>query len=206
MASSALPETLAIATVSNIFLSCGNGSPSSATREARSAISFNPPPAGSKPTPASTRADVTLKRGDRACAVHLEFAAAAKRHAAHRGNDRNQRILDPHAGRLEICDHRFELAILPALSRASAPLRSAPAENGSPVCQSTRALSWRSDSSTARCTPSSTASLTVFILVLNETMPTSSPRCHRRTPSFSHRVVPVSNFSPISGSGKSWRL
>ncbi len=33
----------------------------------------------------------------------------------------------------------------------------------------------------------------------------SSPSVHRRTPSFSHTVLPWSNFSPSSGSGNSWR-
>ena len=91
---------------------------------------------------------------------------------------------------------------LPACSRPMAPLRSAPAEKGSPLCHSTRPLKPFSASSTQRCSPSSTASLTVFILVLKEATATSSPRCHRRTPSFSQTVLPGSNFSPSSGSGK----
>ena len=95
---------------------------------------------------------------------------------------------------------------LPSFSRPSAPFRSAPAENGSPVCQITTALSFSSASLIACWMPSSTWSLTVFILVLNEMMPTpSSPSVHRRMPSFSHTVVPVSNFSPRIGSGNSWR-
>ena len=49
-------ETFAIATVSNAGLSCANTSPPAPPRcEARTANSFSPPPAGSRPTPASTR-------------------------------------------------------------------------------------------------------------------------------------------------------
>src|SRR5690606_34840748 len=55
-ASTAEVETLAMATVSKVFFSSANTSPPGpAACEARTAISFSPPPAGSRPTPASTR-------------------------------------------------------------------------------------------------------------------------------------------------------
>ena len=204
LASSALPETFAIATVSNMRLISGNGSPSAARCDGAHR-DFLEAAAGRQQADAGfDQADVALERRDRARAVHLEFAAAAERHAAHRGDDRHQRILEALAGLLEVRDHRFELVDLAGLERASAPFRSAPAENGSPVCQITSALRFFSASSIARCTPSSTASLTVFILVLNETMPMRRRRgatgARRRFPRPSS---PVSNFSPISGSGKS---
>src|SRR5207342_2214058 len=55
-ASNAEVDTLPIATLSNAVLSWANTSPPGpAASDARSASSFRPPPAGNKPTPASTR-------------------------------------------------------------------------------------------------------------------------------------------------------
>ena len=94
----------------------------------------------------------------------------------------------------------------PTAGLSSAPDKSAPAENGSLVCHTTRPLKPRSARATASCTPSITASLTVCILVLKLTTATSSPSCHMRRPSFSNTVSPWAKFSPSSGSGKRWRL
>ena len=68
------------------------------------------------------KADVAFQRGHSACRMHLELAAAAKGHAAHGGNHRHQRILDAHAGRLEIGDHGFELGNLAVLDQAERAL------------------------------------------------------------------------------------
>ena len=95
---------------------------------------------------------------------------------------------------------------LPACKRPSAPAKSAPAENGSFGCQITMPLNFDSAMPIASCRPSSTASLTVCILVLKLATATSSPSVHRRMPSFSNTVSPGAKRSPSSGSGKRWRL
>ena len=50
--------------------------------------------------------------------MHLEFAAAAERQAADRGDDRHERILDALAGRLEVRDHGFEALDIAGLQQA----------------------------------------------------------------------------------------
>ncbi len=121
LASSALAETFAMATVSNTFFSDSNGS-SGFSCAARTASSFGPPPAGSRPTPASTETDVAFQRRDGARRMHLEFAATTEGEAAHGRHDGHQRILDAHAGGLEVRHHRLELGELARLQQAERTL------------------------------------------------------------------------------------
>ena len=89
----------------------------------------------------------------------------------------------------------------PALIAGSMAARLAPSENGSFVCQMTSPAQSRSASSTARSTPSSTSSPIACCLLLNDTIATSSPRCHIRTASVSKIVVPVAAFRRAPGRG-----
>ena len=93
----------------------------------------------------------------------------------------------------------------PACTAGVTDDRLAPSENGSLVCHSTSAAQSRSARSTAASMPSRTSSPMVFCLLLNDTMPMSSPRCHIRTAGVSMIVVPVGQRSPSTGSGKCCR-
>ena len=111
-----------------------------------------------------------------------------------------------HRRLLELGDDAFDHATTgPPAPPASTDDRLAPSENGSLVCHSTSAAQSRSARSTAASMPSSTSSPMVFCLLLNDTMPTSSPRCHIRTAGVSKIVVPVGQRSPSTGSGKCCR-
>jgi hypothetical protein len=82
-------------------------------RQADPRRDFLQPAAGGQQADASLdQPDVALQREHRARRVHLELAAAAQRHAAHRRDHGHQRVLDAHRGRLEIGDHRAELVHL----------------------------------------------------------------------------------------------
>ena len=114
--------------------------------------------------------DVAFEVRNRARRMHLEFAAAAQRQAAHRGDHRHQRILDALAGRLEVGDHRVRSRRRrrPAAGRARrpGPRRRRTALS---VCQITMPRKSRSAiRRRACCNPSSTSSLTVCSLVLND--------------------------------------
>ncbi len=82
------------------------------------ASSLRPPPRRQQADASLDQADVAFQRGHRACAVHLQFAAAAECQAAHCSDHRHERIFHAQTGRLEVRDHRLQSRNLAALHEA----------------------------------------------------------------------------------------
>ena len=127
--------------------------------------------------------DVRLERGDRAVAVQDEFARAAERHAAHGGDRRHEAVAQAQRRLLELRDDMLRSSLhCPACeSRA----RSTPGwRRARTAPSSARGRAPRTRARRARSPPAcrrAPSSPIVFALLLNDTIATSSPRCHMRT-------------------------
>src|SRR5450432_1646930 len=212
LASSALLDTVAIATCWKYVRTNGSGSswlplaPRATSCAARTASSLQPPPPGNRPTPASTRPvyDSSAATVRSQCMMNSQDPPSAMpRTAATVG-------IRLYFRRCEVCWNLATTASTashcPSCTADEKEARLAPKENGSRVCQMTRPRQFFSASAIAASMPSSTSSPMVLDLVLKETIAMSSPVCHMRTASVSWIVVPFGHFSPRIGSGKYCRL